>query len=112
MTQFLQRLGAWADELNSDSAWTDALNTVFDSIGFSKEYIQKAKTAEQSTPFAVKDSVWGIWVSAAYYIMSDKKIPNVYIERGVRRKVLLHAFRTLLSCWDLDPDIHKLKDGK
>lgn len=52
------------------------------------------------------------WVSAAYYIMSDKKIPNVYIKRGVRRKVLLHAFRTLLSCWDSDPDIHKLKDGK
>lgn len=60
MAEITSRIQAWADELNADPKWTAALNQTFDAIGFTEDYISRARTSAKCVPLHVKDSIWGM----------------------------------------------------
>lgn len=56
-----RNLQNWANRLNGDAQWVSSLNSAFDAIGFTEQYIAEAKRSRRSKGRkALKDSVWGM----------------------------------------------------
>ncbi len=59
MSVFPSRLRAWGNFLSDEDGWTSSLNSAFDRIGFTEEYVREASKSPPRTQ-AVKDRVWGM----------------------------------------------------
>lgn len=58
---YSSNLSCWANFLNANPAWTGALESAFDQIGFTSEYVQSAvKRKKFHKPKALKDNLWGM----------------------------------------------------
>lgn len=61
MFAYPQNIEVWAAFLNNNKDWKAALNSAFDDIGFSEDYISNLGKAANGRGFkAVKDDVWGM----------------------------------------------------
>ncbi len=63
LSLYSQNLSLWANRLNANGEWTRALESAFDSIGFTEDYIASAAAVAAKHLYrrkAIKDNVWGM----------------------------------------------------
>jgi HD superfamily phosphohydrolase len=62
MFEYADRISRWAQNLRSDTEWTDALNKAFDAVGFSESYLANLPNIRRSYNRikAIKDHIWGM----------------------------------------------------
>ena len=61
MSSYSSNLSDWANSLNADPDWVAALNSAFDEVGFTDEYINAASLRKNAhRRKAIKDNVWGM----------------------------------------------------